>query len=199
MAADFSLIAPFYDFLVRFVFGKSLWNAQRHYLGQVMPGQTVLILGGGTGRILDWLPDDCQITFLEKSSRMIERAKCRREVSFIQADFLEYSTKQKFDWVICPFFLDCFDPKDLENAVAKCRTFLHSEGKLMVTDFYNQMTVWSKFKLWAMHVFFRTVSGLEARKLQDIQLVIENSGFTCLSNTLFPKHGVFSSVYISNS
>lgn len=195
MAVNFNSIAPFYDFLVRVAFGKELWKAQEHYLNRISKDDKILVLGGGTGHILDWIPNGCDITFLDQSERMLARAMNRREVNFIHQDFLKFDTTEKFDWIICPFFLDCFSEGYLTHVFDKIRSLLAHDGKLNVTDFYPQENVWAKTKLWGMHLFFRVFARLDSRKLQNIREAILANGFTCDSETKQTNHGIFSAVY----
>ena len=103
---NFNLIAPIYDALVRLIFKDSLILAQKAFLDEINASDNVLILGGGSGEILEFLPKCKKVTFLDKSKKMLSKAEKRtaRKVSFVMADFLTEDIDGTFDVVICPFF-----------------------------------------------------------------------------------------------
>ena len=70
MPANYNKIAPVYDMLSRLVFGKAIVNAQRRLLPGLPRGEyRLLIVGGGTGWILDELgkqkPQGITIDYVE--------------------------------------------------------------------------------------------------------------------------------------
>ena len=76
----YGLIAPFYDHLVKLVFGDKLKELQCSFLKKIQSNDKVLILGGGTGWILEEIDSVCvntDIVYIDKSPSMIKRAKRR--------------------------------------------------------------------------------------------------------------------------
>jgi len=193
-ASNFNFVAPFYDLLVSIVFKRSLQIAQQFYLHKINPKDKVLIIGGGTGQILTWLPD-CEVTYLELSKAMIVRAKKKGQAHFIQADFLAYPSDQTFDWIICPFFLDCFDEENLKKVLSKIHAHLGSTGQLMVTDFQDNGRWTFRIKLWTMLLFFRLVALLKTKELPPINQCIQQNGFDHIESKLFSKGSFFSAIY----
>ncbi|MCP4460051.1 MAG: class I SAM-dependent methyltransferase [Cytophagales bacterium] len=192
--SNFNFIAPFYDLLARSFFGKSLREAQQFHLGEIESKSTVLILGGGTGKIIDWLPDGYEITYLEQSEAMMKRAMKRGRAHFIHTDFQNHSVDKKFDWVICPFFLDCFDTKNLTRVLGGICQLLKEDGGLIVTDFH----VSNKTQRWISNLmvgFFRLVSNLEATRLLPIQELISQQGLSQKESQLFRNGFIFSDIY----
>ncbi len=49
----FNRIAGVYDFLAKLVFGKHIRRSQEHFLKMVIQQNKVLVLGGGSGWILE--------------------------------------------------------------------------------------------------------------------------------------------------
>src|SRR4051812_8861289 len=94
MNDNYNNIAIFYDQLSAFIFGKAIFNAQRFMLQMVPPCSTVLLVGGGTGWILEELakkyPSGLKITYIDSSSKMIllsgKRNVGKNKVIFMQAD-----------------------------------------------------------------------------------------------------------------
>ncbi|WP_370088900.1 class I SAM-dependent methyltransferase [Ekhidna sp.] len=193
---DFDFIAPFYDRLSKMVFGKSLIEAQSMHLNEIDSKDRVLILGGGTGKILEHIPNCERIDYVEKSKKMLKLAKKRmvnRHTDFIHSDFLDYTSDRKYDIIICPFFLDCFGERNLRSVLVKCKGMLKVNGSLFVTDFHPERA--KRTLLMIMHWFFKATSGLDSKKLSNIPLAIINNGFIEKSMVFF-KRGIFSAVYV---
>jgi len=194
---DFNPIAPIYDFLVTLVFGDGLWKAQHHHLHRIDADDTVLILGGGSGNLLEWLPK-CKVVYLEKAEKMVSRAQKRGHAEFIVSDFLEWESEKKFDWVICPFFLDCFTSEELDQALVKIQSGLKANGRLLVIDFQNKMRS-QQFLIKSMLLFFRLVAGLSARELVDFRTNLPERGFALKEQRDFLNGLVFSDVYCKST
>ncbi len=194
---NFDCVAPIYDRLVRLVFGNKLWEAQRIHLDKIKTTDRVLILGGGTGRILEWMPD-CEIDYLEKSEKMIELARQNGKANFINADFLNHELDFTYDWVICPFFLDCFNVEELDQCLVKIRHVLKKDGRMIVTDFQTSKSS-HRMLVRTMLTFFRIVTRLSARSLSDFRLVIPAKGFSSLDRQDFLNGLVFSDLYRPDS
>jgi tRNA (cmo5U34)-methyltransferase len=77
---DFNGIASVYDALASMVFGKNLIKSQHHFLHVIPDYATVLIVGGGSGELLQTLLQQkpkCQVVYVDASERMIELARQR--------------------------------------------------------------------------------------------------------------------------
>ncbi len=190
---DFDPIAWCYDPLKQFVFGDRLDTAAAYYLKNIKVGSHVLIVGGGTGRIINALPTDSQTYFLEKSREMIVRAQryTSRPVTFIHNDLLDFTTHQKFDYVICPFLLDVFDEVTLNEAISKIDALLKDDGILIVTDFTGKRPL----QLKMMYFFFSIFVGIQARRLPPIHMLIVDSGFKLSESITFSGGVLFSHCY----
>ncbi|WP_421764076.1 class I SAM-dependent methyltransferase [Ekhidna sp.] len=192
---NFNLIAPLYDMLGRIVFEKALLSSQEKFVDTIKKEDTVLIIGGGTGKILEKIPHCKNVVFLDLASSMIRRAKkrsCYSPVSFIHADFLVYALQDKYDAIICPFFLDCFEIQGLMKVITKIHGRLKPDGKLIITDF--ERNIINPFLLKAMLIFFKLFSKLETNKLLDIRTLLKENGFK-ESQISFYKKGIFSALY----
>jgi ubiquinone/menaquinone biosynthesis C-methylase UbiE len=195
---DFDRIAPIYDLLARMVFGRKLDLAARCYLHLVEKHDHVLIVGGGTGRILDHLPKARKITYLELSKDMLVKARKRAsiDIRFEKADFLNWDcVEDQFDVIILPFFLDVFTASNLETVLQKIRPILKKDGLLIVADFQRTGKRYHEVLIWVMHRFFSVVSGLESRSLQDIKGTLVANGFAEESITFYRNGMIFSGCY----
>lgn len=197
MRNNFDRIAPFYDLLVRLVFGRMLGKAASRYLGVVTPAQRVLVVGGGTGRILDYLPDSAEITYLELSSLMLEKARARQErnVTYIQEDFIQWQYQHKYDVIVFPFFLDVFGEKNLDRVIEKTKKLLDKDGLLLVSDFQSTSRRIHQLLLKLMHLFFRLVADLESRKLLEIRSLLTEGGFLEVESETYSGGLIFSCYY----
>mgnify|MGYP004092043989 CR=1 len=188
---NFDGIAWCYDFVKRLVFGDVLDQASAHFLSKIPPGSKVLIIGGGTGRILNDISGELQITYLEKSANMLRRAQKRQSTSvdFEHIDFLDFQAPQKFDCIICPFFLDLFTQEMLGNVMLKLKESMVPGGQLLVADFSHRSSVLLK----VMYLGFRALSNIPAKSIPPIQEMITFSGFHLIDSTMFLNGQVFSS------
>lgn len=192
---NFDLIAPFYDRLAGLVFKGAIYEASHHLVGEIAKEDHVLVLGGGTGKILDKLPFCKKVDFLDKSSKMIEIAKKRKSsnpVYFVHEDFLSYSCEGQYSIVICPFFLDCFGHEKLGYILKKIKRILKPGGKLMVTDFQSTR---KSLLMVTMHLFFRFFASLESKSLKNIHESVLQSGFKMEKEVFFYKNLIFSRIY----
>lgn len=197
MPADYNKIARFYDWLSRLVYGKSLIRSQRCLLSLIPAGSSVLVVGGGTGWILEdisKLPQPgISVTYVEQSASMMRLAK-KREIGNLRVDFdcqpfETYGGMQKFDCLFTAYFLDNFSSVQLPSIFQKLSGLLKEGGIWLYADFVDQKKggpVWQKLLLKLMYLFFRICCGIEATKLADpgplfataYLPVFEKSGFS---------------------
>jgi len=196
MKNDFNFIAPFYDCFAQIIFGDILLESQKWLISWLKRDTEVLIVGGGTGKSFEGMEKDFSITYLEKSGKMIhlaERRLSNTKVQFIREDFFQLETDVKYDYIILPFFLDCFEEHHLNAAIEKCKILLKEEGKLLATDFDAKKT--NPILNLLMHLFFSIFSNLESKHLKDIHEHILKNGFLPERETFFRQGTIFSRVY----
>jgi len=161
------------------VFGQQLKSVQIESLHYIPAGSCILIVGGGTGWILEEIanlfPSGLEITYIDKSSKMIELSKKRNyqlnTVEFINAPLEDTSLKHDYyNVILTPFFLDCFSQPTFEVVSEKLDKSLNPLGLWLYIDFYlsAQSTFMQKILVKFMYTFFRLASRIEARKLPDI-------------------------------
>ena len=178
MPADYNKIARFCDLLSRLVYGKSLIRSQRCLLSLIPAGSSVLVVGGGTGWILEDISKLAQpgisVTYVELSASMIRLAKKRAlgnlRVDFDCQPFETYEGKQKFDCLFTAYFLDNFSSVQLPAIFQKLSGLLKEGGIWLYADFVDQKKggpVWQKLLLKLMYLFFRISCGIEATELAD--------------------------------
>ena len=199
----FNALAPYYDFMAKIIFGKSIVRAQTSFLNDVPIGGCVLILGGGSGKILPELHTinpTCRIWYIEASSSMLNLARENAkdfsfdEINFIHGTHNEVPTGVKFDTVITNFFLDLFSDNTLSTVLGKIHSILSPNGNLLVTDFADQGKFWQHILLKIMYRFFRITCGIEAEKLPLWQVQFNRIGFREIKSEYFFRSFIKSSV-----
>ncbi len=192
---NFNLIAPFYGTLKSVTFGRSLDEASSKYLKSINTGE-MLILGGGRGEILSSIDREVRKSFLEKSQKMIGYARSfSDDTDFICDDFLQFETENRYETIVCPFFLDAFDYDHLNVVIRKIHRLLKNDGNLLVADFQNTGKFTHQSMLWLMHAFFRLTTNLQSRRLEDINKMILELGFVLEKEAFLCNSFVFSRIY----
>lgn len=158
----------------------------------------LLIVGGGTGAVLEELQGNQRITFVELSSKMIAKAKgrpCHVTVDFVHQDYLDWIPAHTYDAILLPFFLDSFDEDNLTRIINKSRSELSDQGELHVIDFQKGNAI-QNFLVWLMYRFFRLTTNCDGRVLLDISRRIESQGFHSASELSYLHKWVFYTIYL---
>ena len=116
MLNNYDKIANQYDFLSKVVFLKSQVQAQVNQLKYIPEKSSILIVGGGTGWILEELakvhPSGLDIVYVEISQKMIALSKTRdvgnNNVEFVHLGIEDFKTDLLFDAILTPFLFDNF-------------------------------------------------------------------------------------------
>jgi tRNA (cmo5U34)-methyltransferase len=179
----FDSIAPVYDLLSRAVYGKSIVAAQQYFLKYIPEGSNVLIVGGGTGWIIDAIFETnktCSIIYMEASQKMLQKAKNRIAVNDqSRIEFLLQSdipSDGVYDVVITNFLLDLFPKQKLTQILKQLKDRMKYDGRWIVTDFVDGGKYWQRLLLWMMYWFFKRVSKIETTKLPPWQLLLKETG-----------------------
>lgn len=189
MAVCFDRTAWFYDALARLVFGKSIRQSQVALLPYIPAGATILLLGGGTG----WLLQDLaclniplQVLYLELSSKMLARARQQLvqlpahplQISFREGNENSLLPEEYFDVIITPFVLDLYPPHELWPMGGRLQQHLKPGGRWLLADFFIDRTQpawqqwWQHGLTWLMYTFFRWMCRLETRTLPNLDLLL---------------------------
>jgi len=170
----YDFLSPVYDALVRIVFHDQLDVAQRTFLHVLSKGQKVLIVGGGSGKILeaiDQLNMPLEVTFLDASEKMIKRASSRIlkniELQFTTCRIESFQADGNYDVLITPFFLDLFEGRRLKEAIEKLAKTLTQKGIWLVTDFQPTGKLTHMLLSKVMYVFFKITTRIKAWGLSD--------------------------------
>ena len=197
---NYDTIAGQYDFLSRLVFGKAQVRAQADLLPYVMAGSRVLIVGGGTGWILEELaaryPSGLRITYVEISGKMIALAKKRdagrNEIVFVHAPVEAFGTQEgfdrqagfvrdeRYDAILTGFLFDNFSPVRAAAVFSLLDGLLEKGGHWLLADFFYQKgrgRLWQGVMLKAMYWFFGWLCRVEGRELVDTAPLFGAAGY----------------------
>src|SRR5688500_699824 len=157
---QFDWLAKYYDPLARLVFGNALQLSERHFLHLVPPGSTVLIVGGGTGRVLKHIFEHnptCHVWFIEASRQMLSRASRNLEARYAERVKFVYGTEAsisrgvKFDVIITNFYLDLYPDKELLDVCTILNEKLNEKGLWLASDFHEGGKWWQRLMLSVMY------------------------------------------------
>jgi len=203
MAANYNNSAWFYDSLARLVYGKALVNAQVYLLKHIPSNSKVLIVGGGTGWILDELarihPSGLQVTYVEIAPNMMALSKKRNvgnnQVTFINDAIENVDLPADFDIALTPFLLDNFTEESLNNVFSSIAVLLKSNALWLNTSFQLTGKWWQRVLLKTMFILFKLTCGIEASKLPGIDKCFEDNGFTLVDQQRFFGEFIGARVY----
>ncbi|WP_370583222.1 class I SAM-dependent methyltransferase [Pontibacter sp. FD36] len=179
---NFNSIAPVYDGLSRLVFGNALRRAQVAHLSLIPAKANVLLIGGGSGWLLEQLlrySPLVKVTYLEASEKMLKMTRRRigqrtpaalPNITFRLGteDSLQYG--ETYDVILTPFLLDLFPDERLVYLMDRLCAALHPQGLWLFSDFWPTQVpapAWHRLLLRSMYTFFGKVSQVSATRLPD--------------------------------
>ncbi|WP_162053527.1 class I SAM-dependent methyltransferase [Pontibacter pamirensis] len=190
--SGFHRVASFYDRLARLVYGDALEQAQLSLLPHLPQQGRVLVIGGGSGWILEQLllaGKQLDILYLDAAPAMLQRARHRFErfrqphqcmVSFRLGTEQALQPHEQFEAVITPFLLDLFPPLRLQQLMQTLAAALTPHGRWLFADFWPMQQpppLRQRLLVWSMYSFFGFVSGVKAKQLPDYTAHFNSLGF----------------------
>lgn len=206
MVNNYDKIARYYDVLSRAVFRQSQIIAQVNQLKFIKENTAILIVGGGTGWILDEISKlnltGLSITYVEISSKMVALSKKRihsnNQIEFINIGIEEFAAVSNFDLILTPFVFDNFSRQRAEMVFDKLDSLLNKNGYWFLTDFTTQgknANWWKKIFLKLMYTFFKMISNVEAKTLVDVYPIFSKSGYTILEERFYYSQFIKATVF----
>jgi ubiquinone/menaquinone biosynthesis C-methylase UbiE len=172
MTTNYDKIARIYDFISRAIFGKALVNAQVCLLKYIPANSRVLIVGGGTGWILEEIAKihaGLTIDYVESSQKMIalseKRNDGRNQVNFIHVAAENHTTEQRYDVLLTTFLFDNFKADKIQVIFTKLNGLLKKDELWLYADFVDNGRLWQKIVLKTMYLFFRITTRIETQQL----------------------------------
>ena len=180
MANNYNRIAKYYDTLSRVIYQRAIIKAQVFLIQFVKDNDNILLVGGGTGWILEELSKlqkkNVSVVYVEKSEAMIDLAKKRTapniKTTFILQPVEYYLSSERFDVIITPFLFDNFKKNKINILFTKLDVFLKPRGIWLYADFVNDSTekkLWQRLLLKTMYKFFRLTADIETQQLVDMK------------------------------
>ena len=205
MAANYDNSAWFYDRLSRAIYGKSIINSQVYLLDLIPANANILIVGGGTGWILEELAKQhhagLQIDYLDISANMISKAK-DQEVGQNQVRFINQSAEEDFEGsnyniILTPFFFDNFKEPTMRSIFNRLHQKLQYNGLWLYADFQvaGEHQFFQKSLLSIMYTCFRAICNVEANHLPDVITQFAKDGYKLIHHKTFKKEFIISLIY----
>jgi ubiquinone/menaquinone biosynthesis C-methylase UbiE len=197
----FDRLSWIYDFLVKIIFGSSIRDAQINLIQNVQTKKGWLIIGGGTGWILEDIfkyHPEAQVTYLEASQGMIDKAKSRKidsNVNYILGSVDQIPSDHQFDIVVTNFFWDMFLTQSAIDIKNKIDEHLNIHAQWLVVDFKNADIWWQRALMKIMYWFFRITCGIEARSLPDFEELFVNEKKNQVYRATFYQGMIESHIY----
>jgi ubiquinone/menaquinone biosynthesis C-methylase UbiE len=202
MRGNYDNSARFYDNLSRLVFGKALVTAQVHLLSYIPDNSNVLIIGGGTGWLLEEItklhPSGLNITYVEISKKMIDLSRKRNagnnRVAFINKPIQQVVLNQQ-DVIITSFLFDNFTEVNLHPLFAHIHPMLKPGGLWLNTDFQLTGKWWQYILLKSMLLFFKVVCDVESWRLPDVERRFNEYDYRIIEEKTFFNDFIITKMY----
>jgi len=206
---NFNHITPIYDFLAGLIFGKSIKESQIWLLPFIPENANMLIIGGGTGWILEEILATnfkCRIVYLEASKKMLKQSQKRYQkhakksnilIEFRLGTEIDLKETESFDVIFTGFLLDLFLEENLRKLMQKLYKHLKPGELWLIADFQpkNATRFWQKSLLQTMISFFKITANLQANQLPDLDSAFSGFQLKPEHQKLFYHKLIQSSVY----
>lgn len=204
MKRSYDAIAGVYDLLAKIFIGKALRKAQIYLLQYIPAGANVLIVGGGTGWILEEIAHlhskGLQIDYVDISASMIAKAKQRNvkqnKVHFLHQSAAENFSGNAYDVILTPFFFDNFGEATMQDIFDKLHQKLKPGGRWLYADFQvaGERRFFQKTMLLAMYTFFKVACNIEANHLPDVMREFAAHHYQLMYTKTFKHEFIIASV-----
>lgn len=194
LAIGFDRLARYYRVAEVFLAGQILQRARARWLRAITNARHILIVGEGIGRTLEALLPQCehaQVLVIEISDQMIGVAQRRlrrrypgyvNRVTWRVADVRdEPSLAGRFDVIITPFVMDCFEDPEGGQVVSYLSRYATQDAWWLHADFHLPARGWQRLRaqaiVWLMYAVFRWAVSLPASRLAPIDPHLKSAGF----------------------
>lgn len=192
---SFDRLAPHYHWLETLGFGFVMQKARTRWIETVPPPKRVLTVGEGTGDFLHTfvrVHRNAVVDCVDTSARMLQSARLRisgsvNRVRFFNEDILSWTPLESYDLLVTNFVLDCFPRDELELVVRKLAGVATPGAYWLLAEFCIPKTIFARThaKIWlaTLYWFFRTTTGIRAKRLVDPTPELQANGFVCLKRS----------------
>jgi ubiquinone/menaquinone biosynthesis C-methylase UbiE len=187
-------IAPYYEILEHFLFGRLLEHRRFAFLGEIRMSRKAFVCGGGDGRFLARLlrvNTRVEVDFVDLSSAMVELAErrvtgmgrtFRKRVRFHAGDVRSFvAPADSYDLIVTHYFLDCFSNQELEDVVGRLATWGMPQARWIVSDFREVNgpigRLWTRSVISVLYSAFRYTTGLNVTRLPEYKEALTRRGY----------------------
>lgn len=206
MPNNYNRIAKVYDSISKLVYQRSIIQAQVFLLQQVSSNNNILIVGGGTGWILEELAklrlQNICVVYVEKSAEMISISKKRNyanvHVDFVECGIEEFETDKKFDVILTAFLFDNFKTEKIEIIFSQLNRLLKQNGLWLYADFINDginSKWWQQLLLKTMYLFFKLTANIETQTLIDMKPYFTQYHYSLIAQQFFYRRFIQAIAY----
>lgn len=197
----FDKLSIIYDLLVNIVFVRAIQKSQIALIKRVENAHEWLILGGGTGWILDEIfkiHPDVKITYVEASQKMISKARRKEpqgKVNYVLGSIDQIPPEKNYDVVMTAFFWDMFSTKKAVRMKQAIDQKIKNDAIWLLADFKNTDIWWQEILIKVMYWFFRFTCHIEASELPDFDQIFIRGKHTKQFRDTFYNGMIESTVY----
>lgn len=187
-------IAPYYEILEHFLFGRLLEHRRFAFLGEIRTSRKALVCGGGDGRFLARLlrvNARVDVDFVDLSATMVELAErrvtgmgrtFRERVRFHAGDVRSFAPRaDSYDLIVTHYFLDCFSNQELEDVVCLLARWGVPQARWIVSDFSEANRpigrLWTRGVISGLYSAFRFTTGLKVTRLPEYKAALARRGY----------------------
>lgn len=180
---NYNRVAWIYELLGRIVFGNKLKLANRAFLNKISVDSKVLVVGGGNGKIIEYLNDlgySIAVDYVELSPRMMYLARKQRNdqlsVRYFNSPIEDFKGSD-YNFIITNFFFDQFKPLRSKIILGSLKTMLTRDGFLILNDFNYSENRGDRLLIFIMIKFFKFSTGIEVNELPLYSKILNDCGF----------------------
>ena len=180
---NYNRVAWIYDRLAKIVFGEKQQLAKRVFLDQIPDKSRILVVGGGTGSILNYLRElnkELEVDFVEKSSNMLLKAR-KRDITSLKVNFYHHSILDLettgYNVILTSFFFDQFTEEQAHIILQHLKPKLRPDGILIFSDFIRTNHPWDRIVTHLMFSFFRLTAKVRAQSFPSYNTLFSSLGF----------------------
>jgi len=188
--------------------GRAYIHSQEYVLSYIPPHARILLLGGGSGKLLLTLLTTCdvqELCYVEASPVMLKKAQMSVEKAVLTSqsriqwcigNHKLLKEDQIFDIVITPFVLDIYPVDELVNIIRHLNKKLKKGGYWLYTDFVPPSDRGFHYYFQSMmYSFFQYVSKIPARSMPHTRPLFSRMGYELVAQKEFFYKGIESVVY----
>lgn len=205
----YSLLAPMYDIAARVGSLGAIPEAQRALLQALPVIHDLLIVGGGSGlclRFVPWERVSGRVTFVDIAPGMLRKARraaqalgIAERIQFLQEGVEAVGFQRRFDAIYTAFFLDQFFQPRCEAILQLLDAVLSPGGVWLDVDFTSHVQgrsarLYRAVVIPFLYGFFRLFCGIESSSLPDPWVFWRARQYVCLWESSYPRASIASRI-----